>query len=112
LNMYYWKIGIIIFFKIITMSIWIILKSLICICRECNFCWYWAIITCIYPITFVQHARSLPPWPSLLDFELLGGIPREGKESFAAIAIFQTLLWTMYQTYVRKENLFKKCKKL
>jgi hypothetical protein len=42
LNMYYSKIGIIICLKITTMSIWIILKSLVCTCRECIFCWYWA----------------------------------------------------------------------
>jgi hypothetical protein len=49
LNMYYSKIRIITFFKVATMSIWIILKNLVWTYRECNFCWYWATIVCIYP---------------------------------------------------------------
>jgi hypothetical protein len=42
------KINIITFFKVTTMSIWIILKNLIWTCRECKFYRYWAIIVCIY----------------------------------------------------------------
>ncbi len=48
LNMYYSNIRIIIFFKVTTMSIWIILKNLVCTCKECNFYQYWATLTCIY----------------------------------------------------------------
>ncbi len=49
LNVYYSKIRIIIFFKVTTMSIWIILNNFVWTCRECNFCQYWAIVTYIYP---------------------------------------------------------------
>jgi hypothetical protein len=56
LNMYYSKIKIIIYLKIITMSIWIILNNLIWTCRECNVCHYWAIILCIHP-TFQLDAK-------------------------------------------------------
>jgi hypothetical protein len=49
LNMYYSNIRMIIIFKITTMSIWIILKNLVWTCKECNFCWYWTIVACIYP---------------------------------------------------------------
>ncbi len=49
LNIYYSNIKIVIFFKVITMSIWIILKNLVWTFRECNFNWYWATIACIYP---------------------------------------------------------------
>ncbi len=49
LNMYYSKIRIIIFLKIITISIWIILNNLAQTCRECNLCCYWTIILCIHP---------------------------------------------------------------
>jgi hypothetical protein len=56
LNMYYSKIKIIIFFKVITISIWIILNNLIWICKECNVCHYWATIVCIHP-TFGLGAK-------------------------------------------------------
>jgi len=49
LDMYYSKIRIIIFFKIISMSIWIIINNLIWTCRECNVYHYWAVILCIHP---------------------------------------------------------------
>jgi hypothetical protein len=49
LNMYYSKIKIITFSKVITMSIWIILNNLVQTCRECNLCHYPAIILCIHP---------------------------------------------------------------
>ncbi len=49
LNMYYSNIRILIFFKITTMSIWIILKNLICIYKECIFCRFWTTIPCIHP---------------------------------------------------------------
>jgi hypothetical protein len=56
LNMYYSKIKIIIFLKIITMSIWIILNNFIWTCKECNVCHYWAIIRWIHP-TFELGAK-------------------------------------------------------
>jgi len=40
LNMYYSKIIVILFFKITMMSIWIILKNLVWIYKECNFYQY------------------------------------------------------------------------
>jgi hypothetical protein len=49
LNMYYSKIRIIIFFKVTTMFIWIILKNLVWTCKECNLFQYWVTIICIYP---------------------------------------------------------------
>jgi hypothetical protein len=51
LNMYYSNIRIIIFFKVTTMSIWIILKNLVwTFCRECKNYRKWATWLCIYPI--------------------------------------------------------------
>ncbi len=49
LNMYYSNIRIITFKKITHMSIWIILKNFVWTYRECNFCWYWDIWSCIHP---------------------------------------------------------------
>jgi hypothetical protein len=55
LNVYYSNIRIIIFFKVTTMSIWnIILKNLVCICKECKNYWKWAIWLCIYHV--VRHS--------------------------------------------------------
>ncbi len=48
LNIYYSNIRIIIFFKVTTMSIWIISKNLVWIC-ECKNYWKWVIWLCIYP---------------------------------------------------------------
>ncbi len=59
LSTYYSKIKIIIFLKITTMSIWIILKNLVWTYRECNFCHYWTIVSCIHPILFVFHLKFL-----------------------------------------------------
>jgi hypothetical protein len=53
LKMYYSKIKIVAFLKVLTMFIWIILMNLVWTCKECNFRWYWTTITCIYPIAFV-----------------------------------------------------------
>ncbi len=53
LNMYYSKIRIITFRKVIIMFIWIILKNLLWTNRKCNFCQYWIIVACIYLIAFV-----------------------------------------------------------
>ncbi len=50
LNMYYSKIRIIIFFKVTTMFIWIILKNHVWTWKKCNFYRYWATVTCIYPM--------------------------------------------------------------
>jgi hypothetical protein len=50
LNIYYSKIIIIIIFKITTKSIWIILKNLVWICRECKNCRKWTTWLCIYPL--------------------------------------------------------------
>jgi hypothetical protein len=49
LNMYYSNVIIIIFFKITTMSIWIILHNFVWTCRECKNYWKWATGLCIYP---------------------------------------------------------------
>jgi hypothetical protein len=66
LNMYYSKIKIMTFFKVTTMSIWIILKNLIWICKECNFYRYWAIVACIYPLFLFYFCI----WCSHLDVHL------------------------------------------
>jgi len=47
LNMYYSNIRIIIFFKVITMSIWIILKNLVWTCKE-YFLPLWTIVYCAF----------------------------------------------------------------
>ncbi len=47
LNMYHSKVIIIIFKKVTTMSIWIILKNLVWIYKKCNFYCYWTTILCI-----------------------------------------------------------------
>jgi hypothetical protein len=49
LNMYYSNIRIIIFLKVKTMSIWIILKNLVWTYKECKFCQYWNTQSCIHP---------------------------------------------------------------
>ncbi len=49
LNMYYSNIIIMKFYKTTTMSIWIILKNLVWIHRDYNFCHFWAIWLCIHP---------------------------------------------------------------
>jgi hypothetical protein len=59
LNIYYSKIKITIFKKVITMSIWIILKNLVWTYKECSFCSYLAIVLCIHPILFVFHLKFL-----------------------------------------------------
>jgi hypothetical protein len=48
LNMYYSNIIIILFFKVTTMSICIILNNLVWTYRECNFCHYLVIVPCIH----------------------------------------------------------------
>jgi hypothetical protein len=53
LSIHYSKIRITTFFKLITMSIWIILNNLIWTCRECNFCRYWTTVACIYPWSYL-----------------------------------------------------------
>jgi hypothetical protein len=50
LNMYYSKIKIITLKKLKTMSNWIILKNFVWTYRECNFCQYWDIQSCIHLI--------------------------------------------------------------
>ncbi len=50
LKMNYSKIRITTFLKITTICIWIILKNLIWTYRECNFCQYWYIQSCIHPL--------------------------------------------------------------
>jgi hypothetical protein len=71
LNMYYSKIKIITFFKVTTMSIWIILKNLAWTYRECNFCRYRTTIACIYPMAyflsmkFVFIAKFIPNFKKL-----------------------------------------------
>jgi hypothetical protein len=60
LNLYYSNINIIIFFKLTTMSIWIILTNLIWTYKECSFCRYWTTIACIYPIhTYMYTITSI-----------------------------------------------------
>jgi hypothetical protein len=60
LNMYYSNIRIIIFKKLTTMSIWIILKNLVWTYKECTFCHYWATILCIHPHVN-NHHKCLKP---------------------------------------------------
>jgi len=49
LNMYYSNTRILIFFKVTTMSVWIILKNLLWTYMECTFCHFLATIPCIHP---------------------------------------------------------------
>ncbi len=65
LNMYYSHIRILIFFKVITMSIWIILKNVVWIHRECIFYYFWAIEPCIHPYAHFL-AISLKPFTCVL----------------------------------------------
>jgi len=60
LNMYYLNIKIIIFLKVTTMSIWIILKNLVWTYKECIFCQYWTTIPCIDPSKLVVVNNWLP----------------------------------------------------
>jgi hypothetical protein len=53
LNIYYLNIKIIIFKKLTTMSIWIILKNIVWIFRKCSFSRYWTIVPCIHPMWIV-----------------------------------------------------------
>ncbi len=62
LNMYYSKIKIIIFLKVTTMSIWIILKNLVWTCMECKNYRKWATWLCIYPSTFVYNLLYTFTW--------------------------------------------------
>jgi hypothetical protein len=59
LNIYYSKIRIIIYLKVISMSIWIILNSLV---WTRKFCHYWATILCIHP-TSTLGQNCMKPSP-------------------------------------------------
>ncbi len=65
LNMYYSKIRIITFLKVVTMSIWIILKNLVLTYRECNFCQYWDTQSYIHPSKYIAKHQTNQCWTSL-----------------------------------------------
>jgi hypothetical protein len=54
LNVYHSDIRILIFYKVTTMSIWIILKNLVWAYKECIFCCFWATVQCIHLIRNVN----------------------------------------------------------
>jgi hypothetical protein len=61
LNMYYSKIKMTIFFKVTTMSIWIILKNLVWTCKECKNCQKWTIWLCIYLPSSIDLVKPTKP---------------------------------------------------
>ncbi len=71
LNMYYSNIKIMIFFKVTSMSSWIILKNLLWIYMECNFYHYWAIVPCIHPTLNVANSVACLTMALITKFQLL-----------------------------------------
>ncbi len=58
LNMYYSNIKIITFFKVTSVSFLIISKKIVWSYRECNFCQYWATLSCIHPNVMATYKKA------------------------------------------------------
>ncbi len=62
LNTYYSRIRILIFFKVITMSIWIILKNLVWAHRDWIFYHFLTTIPCIHPPIYLTYTYLHPSY--------------------------------------------------
>jgi hypothetical protein len=84
LSMYYSHVGILIFFKVKTISIWIILKNLVWIHKDCIFYCFWSTVHWIHPWT--NHMAFRCKWVDLGVHLLVLGVLSDNI----------TLLWMFY----------------